>query len=421
MEKTFLVQVTLGKSPDLAMLEEFQALAHAAGASVLGTFTANRSAPDVKTFVGSGKVQEIREQVQALDIDLVIFNNELTPSQERNLEKELSCRVISRTGLILDIFAKRARSFEGKLQIELAQLKHMATRLVRGWTHLERQKGGIGLRGPGETQLETDRRLLRDRIQLVEERLDKVKQQRALSRRARQKQEIPVVALVGYTNAGKSTLFNALTGADVWEADQLFATLDPTHRTLSLPGIGTIILVDTVGFIRDLPHELVEAFHATLEETLAAELLLHVIDAASPEKALHIQQVDQVLIQLGAEKIPTLAVYNKIDACYEPIPPHINTHTPMTQVWVSAREKQGLLLLQEVITTALSQNRILGHLWLSPAQGRIRAALHEMEAVSQETVDQEGHFQIELSVLPSLWQQLCHTEPTLDAQLTRHI
>jgi GTPase len=416
-EKTLLIHVTLGKPVDPAILEEFQELAAAAGAEVSAVITATRDKPDSKTFVGSGKLDEIRQMVSAREVALVIFNHELSPSQERNLEKELCCRVISRTGLILDIFAGRAQTFEGKLQVELAQLKHMSTRLVRGWTHLERQKGGIGLRGPGETQLETDRRLLQNRIQLIEDRLEKVKQQRALSRRARQKRELPTVALVGYTNVGKSTLFNTLTGAEVLEADQLFATLDPTHRMIHLATVGKVILIDTVGFIRDLPHELVDAFHATLEETALADVLCHVIDLSHPEHPVMTREVMHVLDAIGANEVPMLLVYNKIDCLPEPMKAHVRQGADgKATVWLSAKTGDGLPLLLESLSDFLGQDRVAGTLMLTPAQGAIRARLHELDAIQSEMVNEEGGWDIEVSILTPTWNQLAHHFPVLNHQ-----
>ena len=313
-DRALLVALDLGVTSGFtAQVSEFEDLARSAGADVVGVISGTRKQPDPRLFVGSGKAEEIAAAVVTHAADLVIFNHALAPSQERNLERELRCRVLDRSGLILDIFAQRARSHEGKLQVELAQLQHMSTRLVRGWTHLERQKGGIGLRGPGETQLETDRRLLAARIQHIQRRLEKVQRSREQGRQARRRNEIPTVALVGYTNAGKSTLFNALTAADVYAADQLFATLDPTLRKLDLAPQRSVILADTVGFVRDLPHELIAAFKATLTETREAALLLHVIDAADPERDMQTAEVEAVLAEIGAEDVPIWRIYNKID------------------------------------------------------------------------------------------------------------
>jgi GTP-binding protein HflX len=336
-------------------LEEFQELAQSAGAEVLSVVTGSRKVPDPKFFIGTGKAEEIRQQVLAHKVQLVLVNHNLSPTQERNLERLFQCRVLDRTGLILDIFAQRARSFEGKLQVELAFLNHMSTRLVRGWTHLERQRGGIGLRGgPGETQLEVDRRLIRTRIKTINKRLEKVRKQREQGRRARTKATIPTVALVGYTNVGKSTLFNVLTGADVFSANQLFATLDPTLRRVFLPERGPVILADTVGFIRHLPHGLVEAFRATLEEVSQADLLLHVVDTRDPNRDAHIAQVNSVLAEIEAEAVPQILVYNKIDLCPE-VEPHLDPaheeHPPCA--WVSAEKKIGIEDLKKLMITCL--------------------------------------------------------------------
>jgi len=328
--------------------DEFQELARSAGAKVVSVITGSRKAPDSKYFIGTGKANEIREQVAVHKVQLVLMNHNLSPTQERNLEKLFQCRVLDRTGLILDIFAQRARSFEGKLQVELACLNHMATRLVRGWTHLERQRGGIGLRGPGETQLEVDRRLIRNRIKTIQKRLQKVRQQREQGRRARQKAVVPTVALVGYTNTGKSTLFNLLTGASVYTAHQLFATLDPTLRRMFFEERGYIILADTVGFIRHLPHLLVDAFQATLEEVNKADLLLHVIDAHDPNREAHIEQVEMVLKEIGASEVPQIRVYNKIDLCEDKTP-----HIDPACAWISAQKKMGIEELKDLMIQSL--------------------------------------------------------------------
>lgn len=371
--------------------EEFLELARSAGAEVVAFVNVPRHQPTARFLIGSGKVDEIRERVHADGIELVIFNHTLTPSQERNLEKAFECRVLDRTGLILDIFAQRARTHEGKLQVELAQLEHMSTRLIRGWTHLERQKGGIGLRGPGETQLETDRRLLRVRIRQIKQRLEKVRGQRELARRGRKRAEVPVVSLVGYTNAGKSTLFNALTEADVYAANQLFATLDPTLRRLDFDDVGPVILADTVGFIRHLPHKLVEAFRATLEESSNADLLLHVIDAHEPERDLQIEQVYSVLKEIGADELPTLEVYNKLDLL-PGVAPQIqrdDSGRPV-RVWLSAREGVGLDLLRQALSELLGDDLFCGTLRLPQRLGRMRAQFFALGAVQQEAHDEEG-------------------------------
>ncbi|HEY0635755.1 MAG TPA: ribosome rescue GTPase HflX, partial [Gammaproteobacteria bacterium] len=311
-ERALLVHLDFRQEGEQEDLDEFRDLALSAGAEPVAVVTGARQTPDPKYFIGSGKAEEIRRQVEQDEVELVLVNHALSPAQERNLERLLQCRVLDRTGLILDIFAQRARSHEGKLQVELAQLKHLATRLVRGWTHLERQKGGIGLRGPGETQLETDRRLLAERIKTLNRRLEKVLLQREQGRKARQRAEIPTVSLVGYTNAGKSTLFNRLTSEGVYAADQLFATLDPTLRRLQLPNGNNCIVADTVGFIRHLPHDLVAAFRATLQESREADLLLHVVDASDPERDAKRHQVNEVLREIGAAEVPQIEVYNKI-------------------------------------------------------------------------------------------------------------
>ncbi len=341
-------------------ITEFRELAISAGAKPVHVIIGRRKTPDSKYFVGSGKTAEILQAAQATHAKLILVNHTLSPAQKRNLELELKCRVLDRTELILDIFAQRARTFEGKLQVELAQLQYMATHLVRGWTHLERQKGGIGLRGgPGEKQIEVDRRLLRDRIYRIKERLEKVSTQRDLSRRARKRAAIPTISLIGYTNAGKSTLFNKLTKSHVYVADQLFATLDPTLRRMSLPNAEAVILADTVGFIRDLPHDLVKAFHATLEETLEADLLLHVVDAHHPERHQFMEQVDKVLAQIGAEQVPRIQVYNKVDLLTDQSPRiDRDAQGKPYRVWVSAVTGEGIELLKQALIEILEAQKI---------------------------------------------------------------
>lgn len=371
--------------------QEFQELAVSAGADTVSFVTVPRQRPSAKFLIGSGKVAELRDLVQTAQADLVIFNHVLTPSQERNLERVFECRVLDRTGLILDIFAQRARTHEGKLQVELAQLDHMSTRLVRGWTHLERQKGGIGLRGPGETQLETDRRLLRVRIRQIKQKLDKVRSQREQARRGRQRADIPSVSLVGYTNAGKSTLFNALTESRVFAADQLFATLDPTLRRLELDDLGPIVLADTVGFIRHLPHKLVEAFRATLEESSNADLLIHVIDAHEPERMAQIEQVLAVLGEIGADSLPLLEVYNKVDLL-EGVEPQIqrDAEGKPQRVWLSAQDGSGLDLLREALAELLGSDMFAATLRLPQQLGRLRAQFFALGVVQQESYDEQG-------------------------------
>jgi GTPase len=349
-ERAVIVQLDFGGSDLAEQLEEVRLLAESAGAVVCAVVGGRRQSPDAATFAGKGKVQEVAAEIAAHQANLVVFNHALSPAQERNLERVLQCRVIDRTSLILDIFAQRAQSSEGKLQVELAQLDHLATRLVRGWTHLERQKGGIGLRGPGETQLETDRRLLGKRVKLLKERLVRVERQRGVQRKSRARGEVLNVSLVGYTNAGKSTLFNALTHASAYAADQLFATLDTTSRKLWLGGAGNVVISDTVGFIRDLPHELVAAFHATLEATAQADLLLHVVDSASPAREVQVAEVDKVLAAIGAADVRQLIVLNKQDLTGLPPAVERDEYDRITRVRVSAKSGDGLPLLREALT-----------------------------------------------------------------------
>ena len=397
-ELAVLVHLDISSGQEPEDPREFEELVLSAGGDPVTMVFGARARPHAKYFVGTGKLQELQELVIEHEAQLVIFNHTLSPSQERNLEQALECRVLDRTGLILDIFAQRARTFEGKLQVELAQLRHMSTRLVRGWTHLERQKGGIGLRGPGETQLETDRRLLRGRITTIEKRLSKVRTQREQGRRSRQRAAIPTVSLVGYTNAGKSTLFNRVTGSDVYAEDQLFATLDPTMRRVELDDIGAMILADTVGFISHLPHKLVEAFRATLEEAASSNLLLHVIDSAADERMHYIEQVDEVLEEIGASELPQIRVYNKIDLLgMEPRIDRDDSGSPIA-VWLSAQTGDGCELLHQAISELLGEEVIQGELILSPADGRLRARLFEQNAVGGEQYREDGTSVLEVRI-----------------------
>ncbi|MEZ5529653.1 MAG: ribosome rescue GTPase HflX [Porticoccaceae bacterium] len=417
-ELAVLVHMNLGSEDEPEDPREFEELVLSAGGDPVALVTGQRSAPHAKYFVGTGKLDELNSLVQEHCAELVIFNHNLSPSQERNLESALKCRVLDRTGLILDIFAQRARTHEGKLQVELAQLQHMSTRLVRGWTHLERQKGGIGLRGPGETQLETDRRLLRARIKSIQKRLEKVRRQRDQGRRSRQRADVPVLSLVGYTNAGKSTLFNRLTDADVYAADQLFATLDPTMRRVELEGAGPVVLADTVGFISHLPHKLVEAFRATLEEAANASLLLHVVDAASEERAINIQRVNDVLAEIGALELPTLMVFNKIDLLEHPEPrlERDDTGRPCA-VWLSAQTGDGCDMLLQAVAELLGSETVRETLLLEPTMGRLRARLYGNHAVLEEFQTDEGDVALKIAMPKADFLRLLKSESLTMEQL----
>jgi GTP-binding protein HflX len=420
-ERAALVHITFQSGRDSDNLDEFTDLAVSAGALPVATVTGRRRAPDPGHFIGRGKLEELRQQIASENVEVVIFDHALTPAQERNLEARLGCRVLDRIALILDIFAQRASTFEGKLQVELAQLQHLSTRLVRGWTHLERQKGGIGLRGPGEKQLETDRRLVAERIRVIQRRLDGVSTRRELSRRSRSRAGVPVVALVGYTNAGKSTIFNRLTGARVSTADRLFATLDPTLRRLEVNGRERLILADTVGFISGLPHELVAAFRATLEETRRAGLLLHVIDASDPRRDDKIIQVNQVLGEIGAGDLPQIRVYNKIDACdldaqtlngesAHALSAHEHDNGYTRRVWVSARESIGLDVLIEAVHGFFRAATVQRLVRLPASAGRLRARLYQLGAVVQEQVQDNGGWLIQIEIAPASLERLWRRE-----------
>lgn len=414
-DKAIIVHVFFSQDKNLEDLAEFQLLAQSAQVDILQIVTTSRSAPQAKYFVGQGKAEEIAELAKQSDADVILVNHQLTPAQTRNLESLCECRVVDRTGLILDIFAQRARSHEGKLQVELAQLKHLATRLVRRKTGLDQQKGAVGLRGPGETQLETDRRLIRVRIAQLQNRLEKVSKQRNQNRQTRQKADISTISLVGYTNAGKSTLFNRLTQADVYAADQLFATLDPTLRRLSVQDVGTTVLADTVGFIRDLPHDLVSAFKSTLQETTEASLLLHVIDSSDTRKQENIEAVNAVLEEIQADNVPTLSVYNKIDRL-DNIRPHIefNDEQQPIAVYISAQANLGIDLLFDAIRQRLRNEILSLSVSLKPAQGKIRHAFYRLNCIRHETIGEQGEYLIEIEIDKIEWLKLLKRFPELE-------
>jgi GTP-binding protein HflX len=418
-EQAVLVHVDFSDNSNNEDLNELQMLVSSAGVNAASVLTTSRRSPQAKFFVGSGKAQEIADTVKAIGADVVIFNHQLSPSQERNLEALICCRVLDRTSLILDIFAQRARTHEGKLQVELAQLRHLSTRLIRGWTHLERQKGGIGLRGPGETQLETDRRLLRARVKGIIKRLEKVKKQREQGRRSRKRAEIPTVSLVGYTNAGKSTLFNTITNAGVYAADQLFATLDPTLRKIELAEVGHAILADTVGFIRHLPHDLVAAFKATLQETQEADLLLHVIDYADDQYLEYTDQVNEVLDEIGAGEVPQLIVCNKIDRL-EGVVPKIDrddTGRPI-RVWISAQAGLGIDLLKNALTECLHKTMVEYRLKVPPNEGSLRGMLYNLNCIARQSYSDDGYWLVDIKMLESDWNKI---DKQLDNRLNNYI
>jgi GTP-binding protein HflX len=420
-ERALLVHINFNSQSDQDDLAEFIELVRSADVVDIDVIVGSRQQPSAKTFIGKGKLEEIAGQVAAQEIEVVLFNHALSPSQERNLEAHLQCRVLDRTGLILDIFAQRAQSFEGKLQVELAQLKHLSTRLVRGWTHLERQKGGIGLRGPGETQLETDRRLLNKRIKYLNSRLDKVARQRDQSRQARKKADIPTVSLVGYTNAGKSTLFNCLTESNAYAANKLFATLDPTLRKLDLDDQSSVILADTVGFIRHLPHDLVAAFRATLIETREADLILHVVDCADDDRQEKMFAVNQVLEEINASETPQLVIYNKIDL--PGFQPRIDVDEDGSQwrVWLSAQKKIGTDGLIDVLKDRFFSETARYTLSLCASEGQIRALLYDQGAIEEEVYEDNGDIALKLRLSPTLLKRLSRKYGVAEERFTKRL
>jgi len=410
-EQAVLVHLDFPDESTREDLTEFKMLVSSAGVNELTVVSGKRSTPHPKFFVGSGKAEEIAEAVRLFDANIVLFNHSLSPSQEKNIEALCQCRVVDRTTLILDIFAQRARTHEGKLQVELAQLRHMSSRLIRGWTHLERQKGGIGLRGPGETQLETDRRLLRERMINIRKRLEKVERQRHQGRRARTKAELPTLSLVGYTNAGKSTLFNVLTQSKVYAADQLFATLDPTLRRIELEGVGGVILADTVGFIRHLPHDLVAAFKATLTETREAELLLHVVDISDDRRSENIEQVEYVLSEIEADEVPQLVICNKIDNL-DDVQPRIDRDDQgrPIRVWLSAQANIGIDLFYTALSERLGNQIVESTLVIPPSAGKLRGVLYRLNCIQDEHYDDQGYCHLDIKLPKREWNRLVKQE-----------
>ena len=414
IQRTLIVYVDFKNCRVDGEYNEFCELVKSTGLEIVSTIKTTRLRADARLFIGVGKAEEIRVTAEKYDADVVIFNRLLTPAQERNLEMFFDIRVIDRIGLILDIFAQRALSYEGKLQVELAQLQHLATRLIRGWTHLERQKGGIGLRGPGETQLETDRRLIGRRIKAIKERIQKVRKQRYQSRQQRKKQNVPVISFVGYTNAGKSTLFNYLTDANVKVEDQLFATLDPTLRRINTDNGNDIILTDTVGFIRDLPHELIESFKATLDEVKEADLLIHIIDVDQEQRQQRIDEVNQVISMIGASHVAQIEVYNKIDMhSAQKRRIEISENNKITRIWLSSRTGEGVDLLLEAMNRYLNKHKRPHYINIPVSAGQLRAKLFDIGAVKQENIDDMGGWVMKVELEEYKLHKLCK-EANLD-------
>lgn len=418
LERAVLVHVDFYNESDREDIDEFYELVDSAGAEVCTLLTTKRQRPDPKYFVGKGKAEEIQAAVELYEADVVIFNHALTPAQERNLSTLFECQVLDRVGLILDIFAQRARSHEGKLQVELAQMKRMSTRLVKGWTHLDRQ-GGIGARGPGETQLESDRRLVQVRIKSLESKIEKVRKQRSLGQQARKRSEIPIITIIGYTNAGKSTLFNQMTTANVYAEDRLFATLDSTLRRVHLPGAGKVIFADTVGFIRHIPHDLVTAFRSTLEETREADLLVHLVDASDPHRDEKIRDVHDVITEVGAESVPQLLVFNKIDRLEPTVMPKIDRDEAGVpqRVWVSAKEGAGIDLLLEAVASFFKGTFLTVSLTLKVEAGKKRADLYSLGTILDEGFDEEGNSLFKMSLTHQEWNTLQDWPELLKAEV----